>query len=390
MDKFVPEKCGGMAANMHYTLHLTNQCNMACDYCYVNNLIPETMTFDTAKKAVDMASSAGSESVGIIFFGGEPLVKRELIYDIVQYCKTKERLDDCLYHFKVTTNGLLLDNEFMEFSKESSVLIALSHDGVSEAHDLHRKVKGGGGTFEQLSPGIDLLLSYQPYAPVLMTVNPDTVQYYADSVRYLYTRRFKYIICSMNYSAKWDENSLKILKEQYLELADLYRKKTLLEDKFYLSPFEVKISSHINRSSYCRERCELGKKQISVGPDGTLYPCVQFVGDHNYAIGHVSMGIEEDRRNNIYEINEEEKAECENCAVKNRCNNHCGCLNRQATGFINKVSPVLCAHERILLTIADSLAEKLFQKRSALFIQKHYNDMYPLISLVEDKVKEDG
>lgn len=374
---------------MHYTLHLTNQCNMACDYCYVDGKKPETMSLETAQKAIDLASRSDGGSVGIIFFGGEPLLEKKLIYNIVQYCRAIEKPDRCLYHFKVTTNGLLLNQEFMEFSQTNGVLIALSKDGVMKAHNLHRKIKSGEGTFDKLSSAIDLLLAFQPYAPVLMTVNPDTVQYYAESVRYLYKRGFKYIVCSMNYAGKWDDASLKVLEEQYLQLADFYFEKTVQEEKFYLSPFEVKISSHINRNSYCTERCELGKKQISVGPDGTLYPCVQFVGDGSFAIGHVDTGIDEIKRNRIYEMNEEEKEECRQCAVKNRCNHYCGCMNRQATGSIRKVSPVLCAHERILLPIADSLAERLFRKRSAMFLQKHYNDMYPLVSLLEDKLSND-
>jgi len=373
---------------MHYTLHLTNKCNMACDYCYVDKNEPRTMTAETAEKAVILASStntAEKPSVGIIFFGGEPLTQKELIYRTVKYCRNREREAGCFFHYKVTTNGLLLDEPFMEFARDYNVFTALSHDGVREAHDLHRRDIGGGATFDLLSEKIDLLLSYQPYAPVLMTVNPDNVQYYAKSVEYFFHRGFKYIICSMNYAGKWNEKTLLELKRQYHRLSELYAEKTLREDKFYFSPFDVKISSHINRSSYCRERCELGKKQISVGPDGTLYPCVQFVGESEYAIGNVDQGIDEKKRNNLYRINEKQKAECTGCAVKDRCNHHCGCLNKQATGFIDRVSPVLCAHERILLPIADSLAERLFKKRSALFIQKQYNDWYPLVSLVEDK-----
>lgn len=373
---------------MHYTLHLTNQCNMACDYCYVNGQKAETMSLQTAEKAIGLASRSESGSVGIIFFGGEPLLGKKLIYNIVQYCRSIEKPDGCYYHFKVTTNGLLLDQEFMEFTQKNAVMIALSHDGVINAHDLHRKLKNRDGTFNALSDRINLLLAFQPYAPAMMTVNPDTVQYYSKSVKYLYEKGFKYIICSMNYAGKWNDASLKILKEQYIELVDFYFEKTILEEKFYLSPFEVKISSHINKNSYCRERCELGKKQISVGPDGTIYPCVQFVGDDSFAIGHVNTGIDEKKRNRIYEMNEEEKEKCGKCAIRERCNHHCGCLNRQATGSIGKVSPVLCAHERILLPIADQLAERLFKKRSAMFVQKHYNDMYPLVSLLEDKLKD--
>ncbi len=78
---------------------------------------------------------------------------------------------------------------------------------------------------------------------------------------------------------------------------------------------------------------------------------------------------------------------CRDCAIKNRCNHHCACLNFQSTGDFHQVSPVLCRHERIVLPIADKLAERLYRKHSGAFLQKQYNDMYPVISYVEDTVK---
>lgn len=178
---------------------------------------------------------------------------------------------------------------------------------------------------------------------------------------------------------------MELLKKQYEILAEFYYEKTIGEDKFYLSPFEVKISSHINAESYCHERCELGKKQISVAPDGLLYPCVQFVGEEYYSIGHVDSGINKEMQEKIYAFNEEEKQGCEGCAISKRCNHYCGCMNLQSTGSINRVSPVQCSHERMLLPIADKLAVSLYKKKSAMFIHKHYNDMYPMLSLIEDR-----
>jgi uncharacterized protein len=128
-------------------------------------------------------------------------------------------------------------------------------------------------------------------------------------------------------------------------------------------------------------------RQISVAPDGTLYPCVQFAangGDSAYAIGHVRTGIDESARSALYRANAEEKSTCVKCAIRTRCNHHCGCLNRQATGRLDRASPVLCAHERIVLPVADKLATSLFNRRNPMFIQKHYNELYPLVSLVED------
>jgi uncharacterized protein len=149
-----------------------------------------------------------------------------------------------------------------------------------------------------------------------MTVNPDTARYFAESVEYLYRLGFRYLICSLNYAAAWQEDELATLAGEYRKLAAFYYRLTLAEEKFYLSPFEVKISSHINHRTYCRERCELGMKQLSVAPDGRLYPCVQFVGDDNYALGDVYAGVNEKKREQLYRQNEKEKETCRECAVR--------------------------------------------------------------------------
>lgn len=372
---------------MHYTLHLTNNCNMACKYCYVDHDNIQVMSFETVRKAVDMASENSMASIGIVFFGGEPLLHRDLIYETVEYCKWKENNSEGMFHFKITSNGLLLDEEFMSFSARENIFIALSHDGIREAHDSHRIDRNGKGTFDVLSDKIAMLISERPYAPVLMVVNPDTAEYFSRSVEYLYSKGFRYIISSLNYAANWKERDMELLKKQYEILTQFYFEKTIEEDKFYLSPFEVKINSHISGDSYCHERCELGKKQISVAPDGFLYPCVQFAYERDYSIGHVNKGIDREMQEKIYAANEEEKQSCQLCAIRKRCNHYCGCMNKQSTGSINKVSKVQCNHERMLLPIADRLAERLYKRKSAMFIQKHYNDMYPMLSLIEDREK---
>ncbi len=350
------------------------------------------MMLDTAKSAVDLAARSldtefPDQSLGIIFFGGEPLLKRDLIIDVMRYCREVEARSGRMFHFKITTNGLLLDDEFLTDPLTSEVFVAFSHDGVRAAHDHNRVDAGGTGSFDMLEPKIGLLLKHKPYAPVMMVVTPDTVRYYADSVQYLFERGFRYIICSLDYGSDWQEKHVRELDRQYKLLADWYYRETMNEEKFYFSPFEVKISSHIFPGSCRAERCELGKRQISVAPNGRLYPCVQFVGDgsdETYAIGDVLSGIDDRARIKLYAANAEEKSTCADCAIRDRCNHYCGCLNMQSTGSIDTVSPVLCAHERIVLPIADKLAARLYAKKSAIFIQKHYNEMFPLISLVED------
>ena len=157
--------------------------------------------------------------------------------------------------------------------------------------------------------------------------------------------------------------------------------------KFYLSPFEVKLSSHINRGCWRKDRCELARRQISVDPGGWLFPCVQFTRagpKSEWCIGHVDTGIDEAARERLHARSEAEREPCAGCAAKERCNNTCGCLNWQTTGSVSTVSPVLCAHERMLLPIADRVGERLYAKKNPLFLQKHYNAAYPVLSLLED------
>ena len=368
---------------MHYTLHMTARCNLRCSYCYVNHG-GEDMTPETARAVVDLAGKDAKQA-GLIFFGGEPLLMRDLITETVAYARQRERKGGCRYFFKITTNGLLLDDKFLDFAKRENMFIALSVDGVKNAHDAHRKNAEGRGSYRRVADAARRLLAVKPYSPALMTISPDTLPQYAEGVESLFSLGFEYVISCLDYSAEWSDEHLPELERQYRKLADLYERKTLAEDKFYFSPFEVKISSHVNYRSYCHERCELGLRQLSVGPDGTLYPCVQFVGDPVFRLGDARSGIDEDARKSLYSRNEVEKPGCDLCAIRPRCNHYCACLNRQATGSIDEISPMLCAHERIVLPIADQLAERLYRRGSALFIQKQYNDFYPLLSLTEDR-----
>jgi len=357
---------------------------MTCDYCYDKNKSDSFMDIDTVRKAIDLASQKSAQTTGIVFFGGEPLLCKDLIYNTVEYCKWKEKRNEGNYQFKMTTNGTLLDMDFLDFSKRENVLISLSHDGVQAAHDKHRTINHNEGTFNLLSEKIDMLLSSQPYSFAMMVINPDTAKLFMESVEYLYNKGFRYIMCTVNYLANWTDKTMHILKNEYKKLSKFYFKKMKQEEKLYLSPFDVKIISHVRRDTFCYERCELGKRQVSISPDGCIYPCIQFVNDEKYCIGDVNRGIDSKKQKELYDSNESGKESCNDCAIKERCNHYCGCINKAATGSLKKVSPMLCEHERMLLPIADRLANKLFKKQNPIFIQKFYNDMYPFISLIED------
>lgn len=376
---------------MHLTLHLTTACNMHCSYCYAPPRDGAPMSEETGRKAMALGSRLTSGSCGIVFFGGEPLLHKGLIKALVAHGREMERRQSGRFHFKVTTNGLLLDEEFLEFALRNDLLIAMSFDGIREAHDRHRRLRDGSGSFDILVERLRLLLDARPYASVLVVVNPDTAQYLSESVSFLLDLSCRYLIVSVNYAGNWQESHLRTLRREYRRLASLYVKWTRAGRKFYLSPFEVKLSSHINRHCFCKERCELAERQLSVDPQGYLYPCVQFPQagpQSSWCIGHIDKGINEDARRQLRDSSEAEKATCTTCAIKGRCNNTCGCLNWQTTGAINTVSPVLCRHEQMLVPIVDRVGKILYRKRDPVFLHKHYNAAYPVLSLLEDSISK--
>lgn len=377
----------------HLTLHLTDACNMRCDYCYARP--PEksqAMSFDRARKALDFGAKLNpGKSCGIVLFGGEPLLVEPLVREILDYADFLKRARGAVFHFKITTNGTLLTPAFVELCVRRGVLTAISCDGVKEAHDRHRRFADGSPSFDAVSKSLRLLLDALPYSSVMTVVNPDTAPLLAASVESLLDAGCRYLIVSMNYAANWNEESFAVLKGQFEKLGERYVRWTREGRKFYFSPFEVKISSHVNCDSYKKERCELSARQLSVGPDGSLYPCVQFVKagpESLWRIGSLDEGIDETRREMIRALSEREKSSCEGCAVQKRCNNSCGCLNWQTTGSVETVSPVLCRYEQMLMPIADKAAERLYKERDPLFLHKHYNAAYPALSLLEDAYAE--
>ena len=149
----------------------------------------------------------------------------------------------------------------------------------------------------------------------------------------------------------------------------------------------MKLSSHIQGEDVCKEHCELGIRQISVDPQGYVFPCVQFTTagpESRWCIGDVVSGIDEMRRNRLRDESQDEKEPCRQCAIRRRCHNTCGCLNWQTTGSVAQVSPVLCYYEQMLIPIADRIGETLYREQNLLFLNKHYNPAYPMLSLLED------
>lgn len=348
---------------MNLTLHLTDNCNMDCSYC-IREKCPRDMTEDVLYKACDLAFSKGKHA-GLCFFGGEPLLKRDLIYKALDYCEELSAQTGISFDCKMTTNGTLLDEEFLTRAKRSRMGIGLSFDG--KAQDVCRFFKGGAPTSAVIEEKAKLLLKYLPDSFAMATIAPQAVPYYADSVRYLHDLGFRNVAVVIAYGRKvnWTDKDLELLREELLKTAAYLKELFIKKDTFYMNAFGAKIRDCI-RGKNTAERCHLGVRQMPVTPAGELYPCTSFIGDRDYLLGNVFDGLDEAmvaavaRRAATPET-------CRECDLVKRCTNSCGCSNRMNTGDENKVSPLQCTYERMLIEISDRLGEELYQIDPALF-----------------------
>lgn len=351
---------------MNFTLHLTENCNLACRYCYETHR-HVNMREETARKAVDLAFSYGHKTVGFSLFGGEPMLMRPLIESIAGYAKARAAREGVAVRYKMTTNGTLLDEPFLRFANAHGIRIALSHDGLLQ--DAQRVTRDGRPTMRMLEPVVDLLLRYQPDAIAMQTVMPSTVDRMAESVEWLYNRGFSRINTAIDYrpDAGWDDASMAALKTQYQRIADLSEAHFDDERPLLYLNFVSKIAAYLNDRP-CIE-CRLGMRQPSIAADGAIYPCNQFLNLEEYRMGDVEHGIDAEKQRAIYKMSLDPEPDCEGCAIAVRCRHHCACLNFSLTGHMHTVAPVQCEHERILIPVADDLAARLYAKKSERFLR---------------------
>jgi len=321
---------------------------------------------------------------GLLFYGGEPLLEKELIYDVVDYAKSISTKTGHNFYYKITTNGVLLDEEFLKFANDVNMAIGLSCDGP--AQDYCRSSIDGTGSLAVLEEKISLLLAHHPFAMGLSVVDSATVDRASEIVEYLFKKGFRYIHMGVNYSktAPWTEERLLALEMEYKKIAEMYINWTRREDKFYFSSFDMKILSHLKGEKYNIDRSRMNMNQPSVAPDGIIYAMSKHLNNPVFAIGDVVSGINKKKHKAIYKKGAIPTEPCRSCAIKSRCNYAYDNLASSGLDIINDVTPVQCVHERLITPIADYVAQTLFKEQNAMFTQKHYNDLYPFMSLLED------
>ncbi|MBK7142755.1 MAG: radical SAM protein [bacterium] len=379
----------GPETDMHLTsvaLCLTHDCNLRCKYCYAGRKVARSMSSETAQRSLEFIAAQSNSSCTVTFFGGEPLTKFALLKETVRF---GEELFPGRFDFRMATNGTLIDSEVIQFLRDHQVYFSLSLDGTPEQHDCNRSYGNAGGSYAQVARDLESILDFNPYTVAVSVITPQSAEYLADGVRHLFGLGFRYVVQTLDYSADWQSEHIKILKRQYEELAKFYYDSLRAGKKIYYSPFDARIQTWAQKPYSKGELCDLARSQVAIAASGRIYPCVQFVGQDDQAewpnsIGDVRHGFDQTKRNWFIQQNQLDTDTCVGCALHGRCATYCGCVNWHATGKINQIPPIICEHERMLMPIVDRLANRLWKQNVDLFKRKFYDKTFPISSFIED------
>ncbi len=339
-------------------LHIAHDCNLACRYCFAGegeyHGRRALMSFDVGKKALDflVEHSGNRVNLEVDFFGGEPLMNWQVVKDLVAYGRSLEKPRGKKFRFTLTTNGVLLDDEVLEFANREMDNIVLSIDGRKEVHDRMRPFRGGQGSYDSVVPKFIKTAESrgQKKYYVRGTYTHDNLDF-SEDVLHLADLGFKQISVEPVVAEASDpyaitEADLPALKEEYDKLAMEMTRRRREGRGFNFFHFMIDLEGGpcvAKRLSGCGS----GTEYLAVTPWGDLYPCHQFVGNEKFLMGNVEEGIvREDLREQFKCCNVYAKDKCRKCFAKFYCSGGCGANSYHFHGNINDTYDVGCELQR--------------------------------------------
>ena len=316
-------------------LHIAHDCNLACQYCFAEegeyHGRRALMSFEVGKKALDflIANSGNRRNLEVDFFGGEPLMNWQVVKDLVAYGREQEKLHDKKFRFTLPTNGVLLNDEVMEFCNREMGNVVLSIDGRKEVHDKMRPFRKGAGSYDLIVPKFQQFAEsrHQDKYYVRGTFTHYNLDF-SEDVLHLADLGFKQIsvepvVAEPKEPYAIREEDLPKLFEEYDKLAvEMIRRHKSGED-FNFFHFMIDLEGGpcvAKRLSGCGS----GTEYLAVTPWGDFYPCHQFVGNEKFLLGNVDEGIlNTDIRDEFKCCNVYAKEKCRKCFARFYCSGGC-------------------------------------------------------------------
>ena len=335
-------------------LHVAHTCNLNCSYCFASqgkyHGDRALMSFEVGKQAFDflIANSGTRRNLEVDFFGGEPLMNWDVVKRLVAYAREIEGKYNKNFRFTLTTNGMLLDDDVMEFANREMSNVVLSLDGRREVNDHFRRDYAGRGSYDTIVPKFREFVEKRGGKNYYMrgTFTHNNVDFTND-IFHMADLGFRElsmepVVCPPGDPYALTEEDLPILFEQYELLAKemIRRKRAGNGFTFYHYMLDLKNGPCIYKRI---TGCGSGTEYMAVTPWGDLYPCHQFVGDEKYLLGNVWEGVKSTAvQDEFRSCNAYARAECKDCWARLYCSGGCAANAYHATGSIGGVYSYGC------------------------------------------------
>ena len=330
-------------------LHVAHTCNLNCSYCFASqgkyHGDRALMSFEVGKRALDflMENSGTRRNLEVDFFGGEPLMNWQVVKDLVAYARSVEREKGKNFRFTLTTNGVLIDDDVIDFCNKEMSNVVLSLDGRKEIHDATRVDYAGKGSYDKIVPKFQKLVEARGGKGYYMRGtfthrNPDFTKDVFHMADLGFTElSMEPVVCAPDDPMALTPEDLEIVKEQYEILAKemLKRQKEGRPFTFYHYMIDLTQGPCIYKRI---SGCGSGTEYMAVTPWGDLYPCHQFVGEEKYKLGDIWNGVTNDAlREEFRSCNAYARPECADCWAKLYCSGGCAANAYHASGSIRGV-----------------------------------------------------
>ena len=356
-------------------LHVAHTCNLNCSYCFASqgkyHGDRAVMSYEVGKQALDflVANSGKRHNLEVDFFGGEPLMNFQVVKDLVSYARSIEKEKGKNFRFTLTTNGVLVDDDVIEWANKECSNVVLSLDGRKEVHDRFRVDYAGNGSWEKIVPKFQKFVKAREGKEYYMRgtfthANPDFLKDIQQMLDLGFNElSMEPVVCAADDPSALTEEDLAVVMDQYEKLAELMLKRDEEGKPFTFYHYMLDLSG--GPCIYKRiSGCGSGTEYMAVTPWGDLYPCHQFVGEERFKLGDIWTGVTNtDVQGEFAACNVYAHPECQDCWARLYCSGGCAANAYHATGKVTGIYEQGCKLFRkrmecaIMVAIARAMAE---------------------------------
>ena len=335
-------------------LHIAHTCNLNCSYCFASqgkyHGERALMSYEVGKRALDflVENSGTRRNLEVDFFGGEPLMNFDVVKQLVAYARSIEKEKNKNFRFTLTTNGVLVDDDVIEFSNKEMSNVVLSLDGRKEVHDRYRVDYAGNGSWEKIVPKFQKFVNARGGKNYYMRgtfthANPDFLEDIKTMLNLGFSElSMEPVVAALDDPAALTQEDKPVVMKQYEDLAKLMleRDKEGKPFTFYHYMIDLKGGPCIYKRI---SGCGSGTEYMAVTPWGDLYPCHQFVGDEKFKLGDIWSGVNNKKiQDEFASCNVYAREECRDCWARLYCSGGCAANAYHATGSVKGVYKYGC------------------------------------------------